>query len=303
MSICDIVTFRTSQGDITLKDYLRRNPGVVYYYKNLDGLSQTEALFEAQGLPVIDARFFPEEAFLMKYAKCHPGIKLEHLKPGAQFIFTDVQDPANQWGKLTDVLAGYGVVCRLTRFSPPEIPAVLIVTEDIKVARKLKKTSFERERSESTLVFIKDFLDRVSPDERFDKGILHINTASPILRALLDMPADSPHFRNVIEIIYHNARLFSGKSLTAREILDDFIGINRNLENILAAVGFSAQARDFLDPGVFIEMGLSSAKAKEIAGYCETIKEFRACDPETLAGKVKLPAKIIKALQSAVESG
>ena len=298
--VCDIVSFKTSQGEITLQEYLRRTPGTVYYYDNMDGLSQAEALFEARGLPVIDARFFAEKAFLKKYAALHPGIRLEQLKPGAEFIFSDVDDREGRWANVVQVLADYEVPCRLTRFSPPEIPAVLIVSEDIRVARKARKTSFSKDRSDSTLVFIKDFIDRCAPDERFDKGILHLNTASPIMRAVRDMSADSPLFKSVIEIIFHNARLFSARSLSAREILDDFIGINRNLEIILEGSGVKVGAGNVLSDKVFTDIGLSASKARLIVDVCDTLDKFQAIDPEALACQVGLPVKIIKALKGHV---
>ena len=299
--VCDIVTVKTSQGEITLQEYLHRTPNTIYYYNNMDGLSQAEALFEARGLPVIDARFFAEKAFLERYAAIHPGIRLERLEPGSEFIFNDVDDPDGRWSNVVQVLSDYDVVCRLTRFDPPEIPAVLIVSEDIRVARKARKTSFEKDKSDSTLVFIKDFLNRCSPDERFDKGILHINTACPIMRAIRDLSLESPFFKSVVEIIYHNARLFSGRTLSAKEILDDFIGINRNLETILAGVGMKLQTGAVLSPAVFTEIGLSASKARMIVNVCDTLGGFHSIDPELLACRVGLPVKIVKALKTHVK--
>jgi len=301
MHVCDIVTFKTSQGEITLKEYLRKTSGTIYYYDNLDGLSQAEALFEAQGLAVIDARFFAEEAFLKKYADTHPGTRLEQLEPGSQFIFTDIDDPQGKWDNVTDALSRHGVICRLTRFSPPEIPAVLIVSEDIKVARKARQTSFKRDKSDSTLVFIEDFINRHAPDERFDKGILHINTSSPVMRAIRDLPQDSPYFTCVVEIIYHNARLFSAKSLNAREILDDFVGINRNLETILEKSGVAVQTNNFLNAKTFTDLGLSASKAQVIVNACDTYNTFYESDAGKLSRCTGLPVKIIKVLKMAVK--
>ncbi|MDE3231420.1 MAG: ATP-binding protein, partial [Chloroflexota bacterium] len=69
--VADLVTFRTSRGELTIPDYLRENPGRIFYYEEEDGLVQALTLFEARRLAVIDARWFADVAFLKRYGELY----------------------------------------------------------------------------------------------------------------------------------------------------------------------------------------------------------------------------------------
>lgn len=45
--VADLVSFKTSRGQLTLPEYLYENPGRIFYYDDDEGVTQALALFEA----------------------------------------------------------------------------------------------------------------------------------------------------------------------------------------------------------------------------------------------------------------
>jgi molecular chaperone HtpG len=91
LRVADLVSFKTSRGQLTLPEYLYENPGRIYYYQENEGVSQALALFEARRLAVIDARWFADATFLKTYGNVY-GVPVEELTPAAGYLFTPVND-------------------------------------------------------------------------------------------------------------------------------------------------------------------------------------------------------------------
>src|SRR5207249_4225156 len=75
----DIVTFRTSRGPLSLREYLDLSGGTLYYVTRELGSLQEQILAEGRDVPAIDASWFAVTPFLEKYAARHPDVALVQL--------------------------------------------------------------------------------------------------------------------------------------------------------------------------------------------------------------------------------
>jgi molecular chaperone HtpG len=138
--VADLVTFKTSRGELTIPEYLRENPGRIFYYDEEDGLAQALALFEARRLAVIDARWFADVAFLKRYAELY-GTQIEQLTPGASFIFTPFVDSDGSWRPVLDACAAEGLPARLVTFHPESLPAIMLYPPGAERLRRARKVA------------------------------------------------------------------------------------------------------------------------------------------------------------------
>lgn len=235
-TICDLVTFDTSRGRMTLPDYLDATGGAIYYFAEAQGSTQEKMLYEARGLPVVDASVFVEEAFLQAYARSHPGVELRQLEPGASFVFSDVADPSPRWEKITRYYTEQGIRVRVVRFEPESIPAILVYppgSDDIAGARAALESG---EITGAVARLVEEYLRTRDPAQAAAQGILHLNAACPLMQRLLTLSPDSGVFTAALEIVYHNARFFAGRSLTASEARQSFDMISYSLSQLLEAL-------------------------------------------------------------------
>jgi molecular chaperone HtpG len=233
-AVCDYVTFDTSRGNLTLRDYLKVSGGHIYYYVEERGSTQEKMLYEAQGLVVIDASRFAEEGFLQGYALTHPGVEMYQLKPGADFVFTPVEKPAPNWKDITLYYNEQGIQTNVVKFVPESIPALLIHppgSDEIAQARE----SLD-DLSGPVARFVNEYLRRFDPDRKNTQGILHLNANNPLMKSLLKLSPAQEAFTAALEIIYHNARFFAGRTLTPHEAKQSFDMIGYSVEQLVKAV-------------------------------------------------------------------
>jgi hypothetical protein len=88
----------------------------------------------------------------------------------------------------------------------------------------------------STYGLVEEYLRMRDPKQTATDGVLHLNAASPLMRHLLNLSRDSEAFTAALEIVYHNARFFAGRALTAPEAKLGFDMISYSVEQLVRSV-------------------------------------------------------------------
>jgi molecular chaperone HtpG len=235
-AICDLVTFDTNLGRLSLKDYLPLSGGTIYYFTDTNGAVQEQVLYEARDLPVINASQYVEESFLQAYAHSHPDVELRQLEPGALFVFEDVVEGLGQWQAVADYYAEQGIPVRVARYKPESIPAILVFppgSEDLARTRALIQSG---ELSGKVADLVESFYKTRLPDQGADHGMLHLNAANLLMQHLKTLPPESDLFTAALEIVYHNARFFGQQMLSAEQARLSFDMISFSLHQLIKAV-------------------------------------------------------------------
>ncbi len=215
-AVCDVVTFDTSRGRLTLREYLEASGGNIYYFVEERGATQEKMLYEASGLTVIDASHFAEEAFLKAYVRAHPDIVLHQLEPGAGFVFSDVAG-SDRWGMVVRYYNEQGIRTKLVSFSPDSIPAVFIYPAGSDHISGARASLRRGEISGPLAKLFKDYLRAHDPIGIGAQGTLHLNVANSLMRYLCTLSPGNASFTAALEIVYHNARFLAGRALTPEE--------------------------------------------------------------------------------------
>ena len=235
-SICDLVTFDTSRGRLTIQEYLDASGGEIYYFIDERGATQEKMLYEAQGLVVIDASRFAEEAFLSAYARTHPGVEIRQLEPDASFVFTEVKESSREWEYICRYFTEQGIDASVVKFDPVGIPAVLVYPPGSDHIAQAHAALGSGEISGPIAGLVEEYLRVRDPQNSATRGTLHLNAASPLMRHLLHLPPNSEAFTAALEIVYHNARFFAGRTLTAQEAKLGFDMISYSVEQLVRTV-------------------------------------------------------------------
>jgi hypothetical protein len=203
-------------------------------------------LYEARGLVVIDASRFAEEAFLHAYARTHPNVQIRQLEPGASFVFSEAKNENQDWELICRYFNEQGIKTRVVNFEPTGIPAILIYPPGSDHIAEARSALNGGEISGPIAGLIEEYLRMRDPQHNATQGTLHLNAASPLMRHLIHLSPDSEAFTAALEIVYHNARFFAGRTLTAQEAKVGFDMISYSVEQLVRAVE-SASTRDRRD--------------------------------------------------------
>lgn len=233
-AICDLVTFETSRGRLTMQDYLQASGGDIYYFVEERGALQEKILYEARGLVVIDASRFAEEAFLQTYARTHPGVHLRQLEPGASFVFKDLGELDDAWTMINRYYNEQQIRTRIVRFEPVNIPAILVYPPGSDHIAEARAALDGGEISGALAGLVEEYLRMRDPLHTATEGILHLNADSPLMSHLLKIPPEHAAFTAALEIVYHNARFFAGRTLTAQEARQGFDMISYSVEQLVS---------------------------------------------------------------------
>jgi molecular chaperone HtpG len=235
-AVCDLVTFETSRGRLTMQEYLQASGGDIYYFVEERGATQEKMLYEARGLVVIDASRFAEESFLQVYSTFHPGVQVRQLEPGASFVFTEVKDVDKSWELVTSYFNEQGISTRIVEFEPASIPSILVYPPGSDHIAEARSALQGGEITGPIAGLVEEYLRMRDPQQTATQGILHLNAASPLMRHLLRLSPDSEAFTAALEIIFHNARFFAGRTLTPQEARLGFDMISYSVEQLVRAV-------------------------------------------------------------------
>ncbi|MBN1310832.1 MAG: ATP-binding protein [Anaerolineae bacterium] len=267
-AVCDLVTFDTSQGRLTLPQCSGAGDGDIYYLVDGCGALQEKMLYEARGLTVIDAGRPGEEAFLKAYASAHPNVNVHQMAPGAGFVFSEVDDPDRRWEPLTRYYTDQGIPVRVASFEPAGIPAVLIYPPNYDHIAEASAALESGEIGGSVASLVEAYVQMNAQSGADNQGVLYLNAANSLLLRLLRLgdggqgvgdgekhkppslqwPRQGGERYNpyrigsstgqnavtaALEIIYHNARLFAGRTLTPKEARQGFDMIGYSLDQLV----------------------------------------------------------------------
>ncbi|MEO0561034.1 MAG: ATP-binding protein [Chloroflexota bacterium] len=229
--VADIVTFRTTRGQMNLPDYLDLTDNTLYYVTHELGSKQEKLLGEGYGVPIIDASRFVDPTFLDKYALYRSNVHLVQLDDNANKLFRSVPE-----GEFTKLLAYYrdqSIRTRLVAFKPESVPAVMVYPKDAEFIRDTRDALDAGEVPGPFAGMVGAYLNNMSVDEEAMAGTLHLNASNELVRRLAGMEDDLP--RNAaLDLIYQMARLFSGRMLETDQISGLFEGSNAAITALIA---------------------------------------------------------------------
>ena len=210
--ICDLVRVSTSDGSMSMKEYLSRSEGVIYYFSERGTGTQHKLLFAHKGLPVIDASWGVEEEFLEKYAQ-RKGVKLERLESGSGIIFKLPETVDEKWGDLErQFRQQLHKDARAVAFDPHAVPAVLVARPMDRDDKELGQMQARGQELGFSSSQIRQLFQKMSQDKTTraagDDTILHLNISNPLMQQLRDMNRNET-FRLALTAIYNNAMMFA----------------------------------------------------------------------------------------------
>jgi molecular chaperone HtpG len=225
-AVLDRLPFDTNQGQLTLPDYLARQPAEgngkqpLYFFTHEADANQFYALCQARDLLAINAGRPFDEALLRRYANQHP--KRVELKP-----LDRLDDPAIYERLDATEQAAYArleravdrvlaereiqVTTQVRRFQPASLSAVLLAGQRISAFDEMERALQKPFLLEGLAELAGDVRDRL----RHQPLTLFLNAAHPLpqrLRALAD--PEHPRYRPFLTGLYHGALLNAQHRLT-----------------------------------------------------------------------------------------
>ncbi len=282
LRVADLVTFKTSRGQLTIPEYLRENPGRIFYYDDDDGVTQALTLFEARRLAVIDARWFADVAFLRRYSDVY-GTQIQQLMPGAGFIFTPASDPDGAWRAVVEACAAEGLPTRLVAFEPESLPMIILFPPGAERLRRTRRTLEEGRITGPIRRLVRNYMAQQQAGDEQLQGTLHLNTRNPLLRRVRDYGPDRPEFAPLLAILVANARVFAGQGLSAQEAITCFDRINHGLARLTGLDDQPEPSPHMLSAPALVDLGLRADLADRLCGLCPTVDDLLAANLGVLA--------------------
>lgn len=227
--ICDLVRVSTDAGRMSMKQYLAKSKGIVYYFSERGTATQHKLLFAHKGLPVIDASWGAEEEFLEKYAE-RKGVKLERLEAGSGVIFKSPESVDEKW---QDLERQFKIVtnkeAKAVAYEPNTVPAVLVakpMNREDKILGQIEGIGqgLGIDSSQIRKMF-ESMAKRKAERAAGEDMILHMNTTNPLMQQLRDMNRNDT-FRLALTTIYHNAIMFAQHYVSPENAEIIFANIN-----------------------------------------------------------------------------
>ncbi len=226
-AVCDIVTFRTSRGPLSLPQYLEESGGDFFFTARELGSLQERLLAEAHGVPVIDASWFGVEPFLAKYASRTRDCSLVRLDGQSQELLRPVEDPL--WREALEFFARRGVAARVCAFAPAEVPALMFYPEDAEFAIEGRAALDGGEIIDPLAALLVDYLQNHASDDEKVAGTLVLNASNDLARTLAG-EGESASRDAAFDLVWQMARLFSGRTLNAGDAARAFAGVTGAVE-------------------------------------------------------------------------
>ncbi len=210
--VADIVTFRTSRGQLNLPEYLQLTGGTLYYVTKELGSLQEQLLAEGHDVPVIDASQFVTAPFLEKYAAGRPGVGLARLDTEQSHLLRSVPEEPFEI-----VLAHYrerGIRAEIAAFRPPEVPALMMYPQDADFLLEARRAMQAEELPGPIAGLVGEYIDGQVESEDELRGTLYVNASCPLIQKLAQSPPTDRRAA-ALTLIFQVARLFSGRTLDA----------------------------------------------------------------------------------------
>ncbi|MBF3223377.1 molecular chaperone HtpG, partial [Pseudomonas aeruginosa] len=176
----DSLRVPTSQGDLPASELLSR--GAVHVLLDNDSGFE-EMLFRAMGVPVAHGNRYAVVPFLRRWAQAK-GMRLVELgtEQGNRQLFRLDRLPERETGWLAEHLGGAEEQLVIARFSPEELPLVVVPDRDAELKRRLEDDEADKRISTAALRLARQFtrkLDNCQPSR------LYVNLDNPAVQALL----------------------------------------------------------------------------------------------------------------------
>ncbi|MBA3240066.1 MAG: ATP-binding protein [Acidobacteria bacterium] len=223
----DMLLFETNRGQISLRQYLGLNEpkaddtrAPVYYFAYSGAATQFYRLADARGWVVINAGYSFEAELLKKYAGRHPErVRLERLDATDDpelFLRLDA-DEQERYRSLELDMEGHLYRCgignvrvQMRRFSPADLPAIIIQTAETAAEEKLQGMLAG--------LSLLDAMDEVAREaleqSRRRPQFLSLNVDNPLVQQLAVRDRSNVLVREIMLGVYHSALLYSHNLLT-----------------------------------------------------------------------------------------
>lgn len=226
--IADILTFRTSQGRMTLPDYLKLTDNRFYTVSREIKSLQEKMLAAGNSAPVIECVWFAVRPFLEKYAERDGNISIIALDEDT----THLLEPVNH-APYSDLLATcerLGISANVARFEPIEVPALMIYPQDSEFWIETQDALDNDELDPGIAGLVESYMAEQEASIN-PSGTLCFNAGNAFLNKVSDLPDDTQ--ATVVILLHQIARLFSGRTMTATHAIDAFDDLTASLETLL----------------------------------------------------------------------
>jgi molecular chaperone HtpG len=227
----DLVPFRTSRGLLNLREYLNLTGGTLYYVTREMGSLQEQVLAEGRDLPAIDASWFSVTPFLEKYAARHRDVSLVRLDEEAETLMRPVAEA--DFAALLRHYRGQGVTAKVAAFKPAEVPAVMVYPPGAETVRQAESALDAGDVPEGLEGLMGAYVEERTAGRDDLDGTLYLNASCPLVRRLADEPPDAGRLAAALTLILQNARLFSGRTLTAADAVAAFREFTQGIERLV----------------------------------------------------------------------
>jgi molecular chaperone HtpG len=229
--VADIVTFRTTRGELSLPEYLSHTDQTLYYVTRELGSVQEQVLAEGQDVPVIDAHWFKIRPFLEKYAARRPNLPVVPLDNQVEQLVRPVAE--TPYVTLLDAYRAAGVRARMASFQPSAMPAIMLFPRDAEFLREARDALARDELPDALATLMGDYLNRQPQAADELDGTLHLNAASPLIQRLATRHAADLTLQALLTVIHQLARLVAARGLTAQSATSAFANLSDALETVV----------------------------------------------------------------------
>jgi molecular chaperone HtpG len=227
----DIVTFRTSRGPLSLREYLEASGGTLYYVTRELGSLQEQMLAEGRDVPAIDASWFAVTPFLEKYAGRHPDVSLVQLDGEADQLLRPAS--AEPFKKLLEWYRDNYILARVAAFKPGEAPALILYPQGAELAREAEASREAGDLPGPLAGLIQEYVEQRFSGDSDLRGTLYLNANCPLVRRLAEKPPQGEALGHVLTLLYQMAKLFAGRMLSAADAVRSFSGAAQAIEGLL----------------------------------------------------------------------
>ncbi len=229
--VANILTFRTSQGEMTLPDYLKLTDGKLYYVTHEIKSLQEKVLAEGNSYPVIEAVWFAVRPFLAKFAEEHQEeLELIPLDEEPTKLFKEAT--SNEFIDLLAASERLGIPVKVAAFEPSQIPALMIHPKDAEKWQDVHIAIENDELDPAISGLVSSFMG-TRPKQEGDQGTLFLNASCPFVIQLSDPNISERNQQIAIDLLYQIARLFSGKTMTASMATDAFSSLTSAIGELI----------------------------------------------------------------------
>lgn len=228
--IADIVTFRTTRGQLSLPEYLKITGETIYYVTHDMDTKQERMLGEGFGVPVIDASRFSEPTFLVKYADFRPSVRLVQLDSGTNRFMHAAQE--DEFAPLLEYFRSKNIRVQAVSFKPETLPAVMMYPKDAEFIRDAQEALDSGEIPGPFAGMVGAYLTNMRVDEDALAGTLYLNVSNAFIQTLAKSENEDKRHA-ALDVIYHMARLLAGRLLDTQQINDLFQVTTRSLDRLI----------------------------------------------------------------------